>query len=599
MGSFYHVLKANKTSQRPRNWCFFDCEARIGDNTDGSEDHTLRLGWAVYRRDSYGAHTPRCVRFVFHTPESYWSRLLSLCENDRRLVLVGYNVGYDLRLVLAFQMLHKMGYTQNRIYTGGRVCIAQWRKGKHIILAIDAMNYFEGKLEQWGNLFGVPKGKVNFRTASDRTLSKYCKQDVEILDRLMLAWFDFIDVHDMGAFAYTRAGQSMTVFRHRFMPCPIYIHANYRALGIERKAYHGGRTECFHIGKLTDGPYYKLDVNNMYPYLMSTIKVPVKLKSIAVHLSIPRIRSLVKKYALCGEFVLKTDDPAYPYKIKQDMVYPVGRFVSHLTTPEIEYALEHKHLKAANRVCIYDKAVLFANYVKYWYTLRLKYKREGNWVFAEMVKYLMNSLYGKFGQKSEKWEKVDNEFSDPDGEYIIIDDDKKTYIRYVVIAGERWNIQGKAESYHSFPAVAAHITAAARIYLWRLICIAGRKEVFYCDTDAILTTQKGKDRLAVYCDEKKLGCLKQEYATNTILIRSPKEYKTDREVKCKGIKPDAKEIRPRVFRQMQWEQLRGSFLAGTSDRVRLKPVVKVLANSYRKGKVHSSGSVSPFTVAEA
>lgn len=599
MGSFYHRLKANKTGERARNWVFFDCEAKIHGKDNEDQTHTLRLGCGKYRRFPYGDHKNRVTDFDFYTPNDFWSMVLGLCESDRRLYLVGYNVGYDIRLVRGFQVLHENGYRQTRIYVGGKVAIIEWVKAKHRIIAIDACNFFDGKLETWGTMLGLPKGEVDFRKVSERTLLKYCRRDVDILYTLMLRWFAFIDEHDLGSFRVTRASQSFAAFRHRFMFQPIYIHSCPRATAVERKAYHGGRTECFHIGKLTSGPYYKLDVNQMYPYIMRSLPVPVKLKSTAVGLSVPAIRRLIKKYALCGEFVIKTDDPVYPYKRDSDVFYPVGKFSVHLTTPEIQHALKHKHIKKVRKVCIYDKAVVFKEYVEYLHPLRVHYKKTGNAVFAEMVKYFMLSLYGKFGQRSEAWKHVDNELSDPDGEYWLIDDDTKRMIRYVVIAGERWNIQGKRESYHSFPAISAHITAAARLYLWSLICKAGRNQVFYCDTDSVITTAKGMKRLCSTMDNTALGMLKVEYATQRLVIYSPKEYKTDTETKHKGVKQDAVEVQPRVYRQLQWQNLRGSFLAGTSDVVRLKPVVKNLNSEYRKGTIHSSGSVSPLVLDSA
>ncbi len=568
MGSFNHRLKGNKTGERARNWVFFDCEAEIEGAENEVQTHMLKLGCARYRRFAYGDHIARCEDFSFYTPEAYWDKLLDSCEHDRRLYIVGYNVGYDIRLVRGFHCLHKRGYRQTRIYVGGKVVILEWIKDKHRIIGIDACNFFEGKLETWGKLFGIPKGKVDFRKASNKTLLKYCWRDVEILDTLMLSWFDFLDKHDMGSFRVTRASQSFAAYRHRFMSHAIYIHSSPRATKVEREAYHGGRTECFHIGKLTRGPYYKLDVNQMYPYIMRSVPVPIKLKSTAIGLTVADIRRLIKHYAICGEFLIKTDEPVYPYKNNMNLFYPIGRFWVHLTTPEIQYALQRNHIKRVRRICIYNKAVIFRDYVNYLHPLRVEYRRSGNEVFAAMVKYFMLSLYGKFGQRSEAWKQVDNELNDPDGEYSIIDDDTRIMTRYVVIAGERWNIQGSKESYHSFPAIAAHITAAARLYLWRLICKAGRERVYYCDTDSLITTEAGMKRLQDYLDPDILGMLKLEYTTRKLVIYSPKEYQTDTETKHKGVKQDAVEVRPRVYRQMQWEGLRGSFLAGTSNVVR-------------------------------
>lgn len=596
MGAFFHVLKANKTNTRPTNWVVFDCEANIKEAAGGEQTHTLRLGCGRYHRIARSGKREQLHNFDFDAGRAFWNRCLELSEPDRRLVLFGYNIGYDLRMVEAFSILRQLGYTQNRIYVGGQVVIVGWRKEKHTIVAIDACNYFDGKLEQWGDLLGKPKGKVAFRTVTDDALLSYCWRDVDILDTLLLRWWAFIDKHDLGCFSPTKASQSFNAYRHRFMPCKIQIHANTRASAVERAAYHGGRVECFHIGELTDGPYYKFDVNSMYPYIMTKTPVPVCYKSVGSYLDVPTLKRLLRRYAVCGLFDVSTDEPAYTYRHGTDLVYPVGRFQAHLSTPEVAYGLKHGHIRKGLRVAIYDKAVIFRDYVRYFYRLRQQYDKQGDLIFKTMVKYFMLSLYGKFGQRSERWVKGDNIFDDPDGGHFEFQGDPPQLVRYVVISGQRWDIKESSESYHAFPAIAAHLTAAARMYLWSLIVKAGRSEVFYCDTDSLITTRLGRRRLREYLDENVLGKLKCEYKTTRLLISAPKEYRTDREYKHKGIKADAIEIQPGVFQQLQWEGLRGAIMAGRPDEIHLKPVVKVLARQYRKGVVHSSGSVSPIVL---
>jgi hypothetical protein len=598
LGSFAHVLKANKTRRRPRNWIVFDCEAFITPTAGGGQEHTLRLGCGRYRRDGHGRHIAQLADFDFGTVQEFWGQVFDFCERDRRLVMVGYNIGYDIRLVNAFAELHDRGYGQQRIYVGGKVMICQWSQDKHHIVALDAMNYFDGSLESWGQILGLPKIPVDFKRCSDSRLLDHCRRDVEILDALLLRWFDFIDCHDLGCFSPTRASQSLTAFRHRFMSKKIYIHNNPRAIDIERAAYHGGRTECFHIGSVSGGPFYKLDVNSMYPTMMHAHPVPVRLRGIASSLDVADLARLVNRYALCGLFDVSTDQPAYVVRQGPDTLYPVGNFNTHLCTPEIEYALKYNHIKRGLKVCVYDRAVIFKRYVDYFYKIRQRYKEQGNGLFVQMVKILMNSLYGKFGQRSEQWEKVPNELGDKDGEYTLFDDEKSQWLRYVVIATERWNILGRVESYSSFTAIAAHITAAARMNLWSLILRAGRSNVFYVDTDSLIVNAAGYAALSDVLDDSALGMLKLEYATQTLTIQSPKEYSTDLERKHKGIRKDAQQLSACSYRQDQWEGLRGAIAAGMTDRVRIKPVIKVLSRQYRKGIVQSSGAVTPVVMGE-
>jgi len=278
------------------------------------------------------------------------------------------------------------------------------------------------------------------------------------------------------------------------------------------------------------------------------------------------------------------------------LIYPVGRFTVHLSTPEVLYGLERGHIRKCLRVAIYDRAVLFRKYVQYFYRLRRRYADRGDETFKTMVKYFMLSLYGKFGQWSENWVKNKKPAADGDGEHMMFEGDPPQLMHYVLIDGERWDIKDRKESYNAFPAIAAHVTAAARIYLWSLIHLAGPGHIFYCDTDSLIVTATGRRRLRAYLDETKLGGLKCEYKSNRVEIRAPKDYATDRENKHKGVKSDAEEIKPGVYRQMQWQTLRGAIMAGHADTVHLRPVVKVLARQYHKGTVHSSGSVSPIVL---
>ena len=594
MGTFNHVLKPNKTGQFPRNWVWFDCEAAIKKDKAGGETHTLRLGVLWYQRDSHHNKQELTAILYFRDPMEFWLDVTSNAEKDRHLVLIGYNVGYDMRLVDGFHCLAKLGYEQTKVFVSQGGTILDFHNGTHRLTVLDAMNYFDGKLETWGKMLGLHKGEVDFRKASDETLFKYCRRDVEILRLLWLKWRAFLDDNDLGHFCVTRASQALTAFRHRFMQEEIFIHANKPIAERERKAYFGGRTECFHIGRPKGRSFWKLDINSMYPYIMSTVPVPIKYKYQRYTPQLSQVKKALSSLAVVAEVELDTDKPIYPIRKGFDLIFPIGSFVANLTTPELEQAFKRGHVRKILWAAAYDKAILFRDYVKTLYRLRKGYDREGNRIFSQMVKYLMNSLYGKFGQHSEQWVKVGDCPTEPDGAETVFDLDSGQWRKEIRIAGESWHVLGRSDSYHTFTAISAHITAASRMYLWQLIESAGRCNVFYCDTDSLIVNASGRKRLTKWIDPDKLGMLKVEYRTRKLNIQSPKSYSTDRETHCKGIKPDAVLLAKDVFRQMQWQGLTGAITSGNTDKVILVPIVKHNKNLYRKGVVHPSGSVAPF-----
>lgn len=606
MKQFFHLLKANKTNSFPRNWIYLDVEARFVNRPDGKTEHHPRLGCALYQRDGRKNNPARSEWLTFLSPLTFWPWLLEKCEGDRRVVLVGYNVGYDFRLVGGFEMAAHFGFKQSSIYSSGRVTILKFRRDKLRLDVIDCCNYFDGKLSDWADLMGTKKLGEGWRSKDWLHVEKYCRRDVEVLAKLMKSWREFNVENDLGSFSPTRAGQSLNAFRHRFMDNEIYIHANEPAVELERKTCRGGRTEAFFLGRLPSGPYFKLDYNSMYPSIMATQPVPIKLRKYCKNVEPKRIIPLLDEYALCAECVVETDEPIYAITRDGYLIFPTGRFTCWLATPEIKEAMKRGHLKHINQLTIYDQAVIFERFVKHFYQLRQRYKRDKNPIFALMVKTIMNSLYGKFSQASEKWEPVNLEIDHHDGSFLEYHGPSNTRSRYVVIANQSWRIAEREPSMHTFFAISSHITASARMLLWSAMKQAGHGNYFYCDTDSLIVNQDGYDKLASMISPTKLGMLAMEERTNTLEIQSAKAYMTDYSHKSKGVGKSlrgqgnmAEAFTPKHFRYAQWQGLRGAIAAGDTTRVIVSEVDKHLTFDYKKGVRQPSGSVSPIMLREA
>lgn len=594
MGTFYHVLKENTTKEFPRNRIYLDTEANIETNPDGSQIHTLRLGVACYERTPQKGKPSREQWLNFYDAETFWRWALTATEQDRNTLILAYNMGYDARIVSMFPILKKLGYTQNKLFISQGACILTFRKGKHKVTCIDMLNYVTGKLERWGELLGIPKLDVDFDNVTDENLLTYCKRDVEILRKVFHNWEQFVLEHDLGHFSPTTASQALNAFRHKYMKHKIYIHANKEALDLERNAYTGGRVECFQVGTIPKGPFFKLDVNSMYPYVMTVAPVPTKLIGVQNDVSPQEIIDTLDEYSYVAEVVVNTEYPIYPCKSNLGTLWKVGYFRTSLCEPELRIALANGHIDYIYKVAKYEKAIIFDEYIKDLYSLRQTFKREGNEVYSTLTKLLMNSLYGKFGQHSEKWKKIDNDCLSFPGRITIHDDDTGRKLTRYNICGELWELQGKEDSYHSFPAISATITSAARAYLWQLLQLARLENTFYLDTDCLITNERGYLNLVPHLNETKLGALKVEEISRKLILHGPKDYETDSVTKIKGVPKKAKQISPNTFETMQWQGLRGAIGVGNLDHVLLTPRKKTLARKYRKGDQSSSGLILPF-----
>jgi len=369
---------------------------------------------------------------------------------------------------------------------------------------------------------------------------------------------------------------------------------NWNGNVIKAECYKGGRCEAFYIGTPREGNFKYLDVNSMYPYVMLEKNYPLKLVHFERNCSVHFLKQRIKRYLMCAHVRIKIDTPAFPIRVKEKTFYPVGEFDCYLSTPEIWFVLERGEILKIYTVAMYEGGDIFSEYVQYFYTRRLESKAKGDITQQYFFKIMLNSLYGKFGQKSVGWEKVG--CCDPNLEEIESVIDKETGKRFTIRKHNGIVEQTKEpeESFNSFPAIAAHVTAYARMYLFALIEKAGIENVYYSDTDSLITNEKGYLKMKDMLDSKKLGFLKMEGESEYMEIRGPKDYTFGDIVKVKGVRSSAVEISPGVYIQEKW--------LGFSSRLRKKKLntyivektQKTLRRKYTKGYIEKGGRVRPW-----
>lgn len=591
-----HILKENKSTQYPVRMVFFDTETLKEEISDGVYRHKLRLGWACYwrRREKGERDTEQWYRIT--NKDEFWEWVFSLSKGKTRLYLVAHNIDFDLGVLGGYEKILEEGYKLTKNWERGMSRFFCWRKGNRTIIGMDNANIFPGKLENLGKSLGLPKLDIDFEDATDDELSIYCRRDVEIMLAAWKRWINFCRQEDLGSFAPTLAAQAFNAFRHRFMPTEIFIHNHEDVLKLERECYKGGRCECFFIGRPPGKNYYYLDVNSMYPHVMLRNKYPVKLKFYRKNPSVNYLRKCLENYAVCAKVRVSIDVPAVPLRHKQKTFYPVGEFDCYLSTPEIQYIMENGKVIRVYEMAVYEQADIFSDYVRYFYGKRMEAKESGDSAQQYFFKILLNSLYGKFGQKSIRWERIGDCEPDREGYETIIDNEtgKKYTIRYHNGIVEQ--SQDAEESYNSFPAVAAHVTAYARIYLFNLMRQAGLENVYYTDTDSLIVNDTGYQRLKHMIDSKELGKLKLEEENSILEIRGPKDYTFGSKTKIKGIRIDAVKIGEGVYEQEKWCGFATRIRKGLLNTYIVEKQKKTLRREYTKGRVREGGRVIPWVL---
>lgn len=633
-----HYLAKNHAGQMPVRCVFFDCETKP--RPHGSDplatDQELWFGYAAYVRRTDYNHWAEPTWFRFTDPHELWDWIEEHSRNRTALHVFAHNIGFDASVSKAFGILSDRGWSVKNPIMDDPPTWIKYRKENRSIILIDTLNYYRVPLRVLGESVGIAKLEMPAYAEGQELWDIYCKRDVEVIMYAMIAFMRFVEQEDLGNFAKTTPGQSFTAFRHRFMKHDIFIDDNEDALNLARTAYFGGRTECFRIGKIPH-EVYCLDINSMYPYVMWENHFPTKLITHLTRVNISDLKEIMQKAQVVARVMLNTDEAAYPVRYESRLVFPIGHFEGWLVTPEIEYALEHDHIEEVYEICAYHHAPLFVDHINYFWNKRLEAKKAGDETNTYLHKIMMNGFYGKWGQNGRKFSDIGEAPVSEVSSWSEWDVDTQTLRKFRKFGGVIQEESMDAEGHDSHPAIASHITAYSRMYLWKLIQTAGRENVVYCDTDSLFVNEIGRMRLEPYFGDE-LGQLKLEWTSQMVEIRDNKDYsiliedeksgKLKWTAKIKGVRkwgevtvdehgiPRASQkgaakiiwrgtadtitfisldsLTFNVFKQDRFQSIKGKLREGNLNQQKITPIIKRYKREYRKGDVGDQGFVHPY-----
>jgi len=540
MGTYWHRLKPRLKENYPKRLIFFDTETkyyRIEDRII----HEFWFGYMIYRDDE------RREEKLILRREDFWDYIRSaFVRDDRTIYIFAHNCFFDFMIIGGFEYAFKYGWeiVKPPIVDKGLFYL-ELRHQKSKIVFVNLGNWFKARLADLGRIVGIGKYVMPNEDDTFDTWVSYCKRDTEIVERVYDAYVNFLRSHGFVEMRYTLAGQALSIFVNHFMNTDICVHADERVIQLERKAYHGGRNEAFKLGYI-EGPVYLYDVKSMYPSVMRDNEYPVRLVKYIENANLYTYYRLRRNgYLVIADVEVETYLPIVPYKDKRLMA-PIGRFRTVLTSVEMDYLLENGgKIHKIYALAYYQCKKIFDDYVNFFYERKLKAEQEKDVTNFMFYKILLNSLYGKFGQKSPRWKYVGN-----------IDD--VNYVDYRITiepeTGKRRSMRtyagvvemstSEGESKDSFVAIAAFVTAYAWVKLCKYIQTAGWENVYYCDTDSVFVNEEGRRQLeASGCVGDALGMLELKSVVPAMKIYGLKDYElyydNRVEIKLKGVGKDA------------------------------------------------------------
>jgi len=303
--------------------------------------------------------------------------------------------------------------------------------------------------------------------------------------------------------------------------------------------YYGGHTEKF-VNDIYNFEGYGLDyydVNSLYPFIMRDLEVNVTgFKMLKP--SLKNVYSLLYSkeifYIDCKIEIKHDNFRVIPVKYEQANYYPIGVFDCKISNITLQFLMENNHLfiKEIYGLIKHEenkKEKVFKNFIEVFYKMR-KEDKENDLIY----KFLLNSLYGKFGQNEEQTSTVLNPndattFSNMTvfGDNLLCSKDDKVNYRLDYLRKD----------------IAGMITEKSRIYMAknRLSCYKRGVKTLYQDTDSLILNREITNDyvLGALVDNKILGKFKRE-SEETIydgrILGLKLYYLTDKLSARKGLK---------------------------------------------------------------
>ena len=343
-------------------------------------------------------------------------------------------------------------------------------------------------------------------------LETYCVRDAMICYKYATHIQETINVLG-GEIKTTLPATGMDLFRRRYLKRA--IKTPHPAINVlSREAYYGGRCEVFKYG--TGHELYQYDIHSMYPSAILSTELPDPA-GLYFFGAVKRESFILEREGItkCRVRAPRMHVPILPVRINGRLVFPTGEFDGAWCHNELRHALDlgYDVLSIDWQLCSRETCNPLRQYVRDLYDRKVAAQRSGDPSYF-IYKLLLNSIYGKFGQKSDdsytRMVRID----------LIDDFLEKVGIEVMEWQGEDYVISpvcGTRQPSYVNVLWAAYITAEARIREYGLLEKVGNN-VAYCDTDCAIGP-------TVLGTSDALGGLGLERGPVTFEIRAPKYYR--------------------------------------------------------------------------
>jgi len=383
----------------------------------------------------------------------------------------------------------------------------------------------------------------------------YCCQDVDVLHEIMCKFLNGckgemtigdrhvkFDVRN----ATTTANMAVKLFKQTLHKDVIVYSPPENVENAAREAYYGGLTGNLKkkLESTDKSNIWYIDRNSSYPDVMRRL-IPTNYSGSGV------VKSRMDKFVDTNLYLVKINFERcltkYPNLVPNTPIRHEGKLYQIVDQTdmyrwrwgcELNLAIKHGAEIDVKKYISFHTKELFKDFVETLYALRCELKKKGDKESEceiNRLKLMLNSIYGKFGQKifrttrlvdKVEYKRLFNSSWKSDWqEYEIdeLDDSEYKLVSYADLEDQSKNI---GHLIH----IASYITAAARTELCNMMMLIGYENIIYFDTDSIVYSSdkipREDEKIKQYVDDFELGKWKLEYKKplSFIITLGPKMY---------------------------------------------------------------------------
>lgn len=505
---------------------------------------------------------------------------------------------------------------------GPVAAVVAWAAPGAKLIATDLRNYADIEPKQLGQFVSLPWPDHPAEDAPNRHWESCAVDQATIVYRAICEILEWWNDSGLGSFGLTTGACSLSAFRNYKNGVVIETPEDEEVRDFERAAYFGGRNECFWVGAKVGNRYsphphcrtapdlfhgapkgtlHLVDAASFYGHIHALHPVPVKLIGVGEGMAINVANELFERECSIATVQLSTKAEQFPVRHNERVVYATGQFTTTLAGSELAAAASGKFITGVGRFHHYVCQPAISGISQKLWDSRCECIRANHHVSATFIKGTIAALHGKFSQRSLTWQVCPNEpCNEPWGNWQHYSHRDRRLRNYRAV-GIQVQVQcDDGDARHAFPAIAAFTTASGRRTLGLWIRIAGKGNVLYCNTDSLIVSDAGLERLkwAGLMDDNALGGLRLKASSPDIEIRGQGCFSFADKLWMSGINRSRGEL---IFGTVHHQTQSG--LAGVINN-RGAAVIKMVTHELSPGwyydplRTNDDGWISPVVLNE-